>query len=79
MLCEYKDLFGKPGEGFHKARLFGLAAYDVIGTVVLIIVISVLMDINIITVTLFVTILTILIHRAFCVDTALNKKIWGII
>jgi hypothetical protein len=79
MLCEYKDLFGKPNEGFHKTRLFGLAAYDLIGTIILIIVISVLSGINILSVALFVSVLTILMHRVFCVNTTLNKKIFGIV
>jgi hypothetical protein len=76
MLCQYRDVFGKPGEGFHKTRLFGLAAYDLIGTIILIIVISVLTGVNVLVVALFVSILTVMIHRAFCVDTALNKKIF---
>ena len=77
MSCEYRDLFGKPGEGFHKTRLFGLAAYDLIGTIVLIIVVSVLTGVNILIIALFISILTVIIHRIFCVDTALNKKIFS--
>ena len=79
MLCEYKDLFGKPGEGFHKTRLFGLAAYDLIGTIILIIVISILTGVNVLVVALFVSVLTVMIHRVFCVNTALNIKIFGIV
>lgn len=32
LLCEYKDILGKPGQGFHRARLFGLARNDLLGT-----------------------------------------------
>ena len=32
LLCAYKDILGKPGQGFHKARLFGLARNDILGT-----------------------------------------------
>lgn len=28
----HRDIFGKPGEGFHKSRLFGLARNDLLGT-----------------------------------------------
>ena len=31
-LCQYSEIFGRPGEGVHKERLFGLAAVDVLGT-----------------------------------------------
>ncbi len=75
MFCEYRDIFGKPGEGFHKERLFGLAAYDLIGTIILIIVISLLSGISLFIVAGITAILTILTHKLFCVETALNKKI----
>jgi hypothetical protein len=28
-------LFGVPGEGFHSTRIFGLALYDILGTIAL--------------------------------------------
>jgi hypothetical protein len=77
MLCEYRNALGKPGEGFHKDRLFGLAANDLIGTVILIIVIAVLSGWNVIMVGMVVTVLTVIVHRVFCVNTELNKKIFG--
>ncbi len=79
MLCRYKDIFGKPGEGFHKDRIFGLALWDLLGTLIIIIFISQYFDINIILTTATVSIITILIHKLFCVDTALNKKIFSYI
>ena len=30
-----EDIFGRPGEGIHEPRLFGLARNDVVGTVVI--------------------------------------------
>lgn len=30
-LCQYKDIFGKPGEGAHKHRFLGLAVIDLLG------------------------------------------------
>lgn len=33
-LCKYKDALGKPKEGVHAKRIFGLAAYDLIATLI---------------------------------------------
>lgn len=77
MSCPYSELFGKPGEGFHKDRLFGLAANDLIGTVILIVIIAIVSGYSLLSVALVVSVLTVLIHKAFCVDTALNKKIFS--
>ncbi len=30
-----KDVFGKPGEGMHKYRIFGFAVVDIIATIVI--------------------------------------------
>jgi len=32
-LCQYKDLSGTPGEGFHAIRWMGVAVVDVLGTI----------------------------------------------
>lgn len=79
MLCQYRDALGKPGEGFHKDRLFGLAANDLIGTIILIVIIALVSGWNVLMVGLVVTVITVLMHRAFCVNTELNKKIFGIV
>ena len=34
-LTQYKDIFGRPNEGFHQTRFLGMALYDTIGTIVL--------------------------------------------
>ena len=34
MPCSYKNILGKPNEGFHKSRFFGYARNDVLGTVI---------------------------------------------
>ena len=35
MLREYSDILGKPNEGVHEKRIFGLAFWDMFGTVLL--------------------------------------------
>lgn len=77
MLCQYRDIFGKPGEGFHKTRLFGVAAYDLIGTIILIIVISFMSGYSLLSVGISVSLLTIFLHKIFCVETTLTKKIFS--
>ena len=32
MLCQYSDALGKPRQSVHKTRIAGLAAFDVLGT-----------------------------------------------
>ena len=34
MLCQYKDIFGKVGEGVHSYRVLDFAIVDVIATVI---------------------------------------------
>ena len=34
-LCEYRFALGRPGQGVHSVRAFGVALFDVVGTVLL--------------------------------------------
>ena len=77
MFCEYKDLFGKPGEGFHQSRLFGLAANDLLGTIAFIIIFSLTTGYNLLVVALLTFLLGIVMHRLFCVDTTIDRTIFG--
>lgn len=77
MLCVYKEIFGKPYEGFHKDRIFGLAFNDVIGTVIIALITSYYYNIEMYKVIIFSLIFIVIIHRLFCVDTALNVALIG--
>ena len=78
-LCKYKNIFGEPNTGFHSFRIFDLAVFDIISTIILGIVIKFLIirifDYNIelwiILVILFG--LGIVLHRLFCVRTTIDK------
>ena len=35
MFCEYKDIFGKVGEGVHSYRIFNIAVVDVVSTIIM--------------------------------------------
>jgi hypothetical protein len=72
-LCKYKDLNGEPGTGIHKYRFMDLSIVDVIGTILIIIFISVVFKIRILYVLVIVIIIMIISHRAFCVRSTTDK------
>lgn len=72
-LCKYKDINGVPGTGIHKYRFMDLSIVDVVGTIFIIIFISVVFKIRILYVLVIVIIIMIISHRAFCVRTTTDK------
>ncbi len=76
-LCQYSDIFGKPGEGIHKWRLGRFAAADVILTFILWLILVSLLNFSPIYSAIGLVGAGIIVHRAFCVDTALNKMIFN--
>ena len=76
-LCRYKDVFGAPGTGVHSVRLLGLAAVDLGLTLVAALVLSRASRLSPwVCIVVFVA-SGVLLHRLFCVDTVLNKAIFG--
>ena len=71
------DLLGKPGEGFHKERLFGFARNDLVGTVLIAILISYLGNWNVFVVFGILMLIAIYAHWLFRVNTTLNVAIFG--
>ena len=78
MLCAYKDIFGKPNEGVHSYRFFGIAIVDFLMTIIGAIIIAYYFNYDYIVTILVLFILGIILHRIFCVDTALNSIIFDI-
>ena len=85
-LCTYKHIFGEPNTGIHSVRIFNIAIFDVISTIIVCIVfyeivIVILLKMNdrikFWMVLLFFFVLGIILHRAFCVKTAVDKLIFG--
>ena len=72
-LTKYKDILGKPRQGFHKARLFGLARNDLIGTAVVALLISHSSFSKFITTFLLLVIVGIYLHWIFGVDSTLLR------
>ena len=75
-LCKYKDALGKPKEGIHSYRLFGIAIADVIMTIVAGMIISFIFKISLIYTLIFLFILGIILHRIFCVRTTIDKYLF---
>ena len=70
------DIFGKPNQGLHSYRLFGLAIVDVIMTIVGAYVISYVFRVSFVTTLCIVFILGILLHRYFNVRTTIDKMLF---
>lgn len=76
---DYSDIFGKPNEGAHSYRFLNLAIIDVILTIIGSFIIAKLFNLNFLLVLLIIFILGIILHRLFCVNTTINKLIFGIV
>lgn len=76
MLCQYKDILGKPNNGVHKYRIFNIAIADVILTIILAIIIAYILNINFFITLIILFLLGILLHRLFCVRTTIDKALF---
>lgn len=79
MFCEYKDIFGKVGEGVHSYRIFNIAIVDVIATIIMayLLKIFVFPKRSFLKLTIILFLLGIILHRLFCVKTTIDKYIFG--
>jgi hypothetical protein len=78
MLCEYKDLFGKVGQGVHSYRIFDIAIVDVLLTILGAFIIHLFLpkySFLYILILLFIT--GIILHRLFCVRTTIDKLLFS--
>ena len=76
-LGKYSNNLGEPNKGIHSYRLFDVAIIDVLFTVIAAIGISYLFKFNFLFILLLLFILAIILHRLFCVNTTINKLIFG--
>ena len=77
MLCEYKDILGKVGEGAHSIRIFNIAIVDVLLTIIATYIIHLFVPdyrFSIILMILFAA--GIILHRIFCVRTTIDKLLF---
>ena len=80
-LTKYKNIFGEPGKGAHRYRLFNVAIVDVIATIVLVyFIFSILrwfnIHVNFWILLCLVFILGVVLHRAFGVRTTVDKTLF---
>ena len=74
---EYKNIFGKEGEGAHSIRFLNIAIVDLIFTIIGAFLISYFFNLNFFIVFIILMIMAIILHRLFCVNTTINKMIFG--
>lgn len=77
-LCKYRHIFGKEGAGVHSLRVFNVAIVDVIGTLAIAFAISQVMKWHFGLVAAGLFGLAILMHRLFCVQTTVDKLLFGV-
>jgi|LakMenEpi03Aug12_release.lakeMendotaPanAssembly.Ray.scaffolds.fasta_scaffold3350579_1 hypothetical protein len=83
-LEKYKDIFGEPGTGVHKYRVFDIAIVDVLATIIVVYGIYLLLQyfgyrVYYYTLLLCAFILGIVLHRIFGVRTTVDKMITKIV
>ena len=76
-IVKKSHIFGEPNTGFHAYRIADIAAFDLVATVVISGLISYNYDFSFLLVFLLFMVLAIASHRLFCVDTTINKIIFG--
>lgn len=79
-LCQYSELFGKPGEGLHSYRIFNIAIVDVLLTFLG----AKLLEWYVMPsgtsywfILIGFFILGIILHRVFCVQTTIDRLVFG--
>jgi uncharacterized membrane protein YcaP (DUF421 family) len=77
MLSQYKDIFGKVGEGVHSYRVFNIAIVDVLGTIFGAYIIHLFVPkYNFFLILIILFILGIFLHHLFGVRTTIDKLIF---
>ena len=71
-------MFGNENQGIHK-HVLGIAIFDLLITLVAAWLFSQYFRIHFVLAALLLLVLAILIHRLFCVNTTINKLIFGIV
>ncbi len=74
-LCQYSDIFGIVGQGIHSYRIFNIAIVDLVFTILGALLISIYYKYNFLLVFIILLILSIILHRLFCVKSTLTMLI----
>ena len=76
--CQYKDVLGKPREGFHRYRFFGVALVDLSLTVIVALLLSWLFNRSLISTLVYFFLIGQLLHILFCVNTSFVNNVLGL-
>lgn len=83
MLCQYSDMFGKPGTGLHRFRILDIAIIDVVLTMIGAYFLSRFyrdteksFTLVYLKYLLYLFLLGIFLHRLFCVRTTIDKLLF---
>ncbi len=74
-LCQYSDIFGQVGKGVHSYRILNIAIVDLLFTILSAILIAKYYNYKLLTVFIVLLILSIVLHRLFCVKTTLTMML----
>jgi hypothetical protein len=77
VVCARRNIFGAPGTGVHSYRILNLAIVDVIFTIAGAFLLSYFARIQFYKSVTFLFVIGVLLHRFFCVNTTINKLIFG--
>ena len=78
MLCKYKNILGEVNKGIHSFKIFNLAIFDILFTIIGAYIIKILIpkyNFFLILIILFIT--GIISHRLFCVTTTIDKFLFN--
>lgn len=77
MWCKYKDALGKPGKGVHSVRVFNIAVVDLVGTLAIAWAVARWRRESFLRWAAGLLALGVLLHWLFCVDTTVNRWLFG--
>ncbi len=75
-LCKYKDIFGKPGEGIHRFRIYDFSVVDILVALLGAYLISYFSGVSMKYVIPFTFVLGVIVHRIFCVRTKVDRMLF---
>lgn len=77
--ADYSNILGEPNKGIHATRFLDIAILDVIGTIFGAGIISYSFNFKFWKVLIILFIMGIILHWMFCVNTTVNKWIFGVV
>jgi hypothetical protein len=75
-LCQYKNIFGESKTGVHLYRIFNIAIVDLGLTILASYFIAKYYKMNVFYVFIILMLISLIIHKLFCVDTTLTKLVF---